>query len=281
MRITGIELSSDNANVFSFGLSKVSQTDKYLMKASVGLDADEIIRKFYGFGKASKPKFFNFSLPSREIVFRVGLNPNYKINESVSEIRDEFYRSISASRTGLINVLFTASGGIVARLSGYITKFEVPLHQEEPELQVTIQCEDPMLRGFSPVELDSSQIGASNPIFIFDSMSTAPHGLTLEVEFTDAVPQFTIQEKETNPEWEFEVIPDGGFLTGDILHLSSEYDAKQLYLDRSGSITQLMDRISPGSIWPIVFPKANEFHFPELADFDWVSLRYYPAYWGV
>jgi hypothetical protein len=42
MKVTGVELSSDNANVISFGMGDVLSTDKYLIKTIIGLDADEV-----------------------------------------------------------------------------------------------------------------------------------------------------------------------------------------------------------------------------------------------
>ena len=246
MRVTGVELSSDNANIFTFGTSEVASTDKYLIKTIVGLDADELNRKFYGFGAQSNSKFYRYGVTKREIVLRVVLNPNYSINESFSEIRDELYRTISASRTGLINLLFTGGGAALATISGYISKFEVPYFSKTPELQITIQCPDPMLRGYSPVEYDQGEIASQNPLIISDSLSTAPHGFSFSVEFVSNTTEFVIQDEETSPEWTFRIIPSGGFYAGDTLYMSSEYGNKKLYIDRLGEITPLMDRIEPG-----------------------------------
>lgn len=280
MKITGIELSSDDDAIFRFGLGEVSQTEKFFTKRIIGLDADEIFHKFHGTAKASGSKFFNFSLPNREIVMRIVLNPNYSINESVSDIRDNIMRAIAASRTGTVRLLFTASGAAVATLSGFITKLEVPYFSEESELQITIKCDDPIFRGFSPTILESSDLGSTNPILVADSQSTAPHGFTMQCTFTDTVTEFTISDDATTPEWEFKITPNTAFESGDILYLSSEHD-KSLYVDDGVSITHLMDRIEPGSIWPLVFPGSNIFHFDAIADFTWDHLTHYPAYWGV
>lgn len=282
MRVTGVELSSDNANVFSFGTSEVASTDKYLIKTIVGLDADEISRKFYGFGAQTNSKFYRYGVTKREIVLRVVLNPNYSINESFSEIRDELYRTISASRTGLINLLFTGGGAALATISGYISKFEVPYFSKTPELQITIQCPDPMLRGYSPVEYEQGEIASQNPLIISDSLSTAPHGFSFEVEFITNTDYFLIQSDETSPDWTFKVFPDGGFQSGDRLVFSGEYGDKKLYVDNGlGQVTYLMDRIEPGSIWPIIFPGTNEFYIEDVEFLSWYALSYYPAYWGI
>lgn len=281
MRVTGVEISSENANMFSFGMADVASNDKYLIKNIIGLDADDIHRKFYGFGSASNSKFYRYGITKREVVIRAVLNPNYTINETYSEIRDELYRYISSSRTGSINMMFTNGGAAVASLDGYITKFEVPYFSKIPELQITIACDDPLLRGFSPVQYESADLPTTNLMYVSDALSTAPHGLTFSVEFTAYETHFLIQDTQTNPEWSFKVTPTAGFTYGDILTFSSEFGEKQLYVDQAGVITNLMDKIEPGSIWPIVFPGANEYYFEQMGSFNWVSLSYYPAYWGI
>lgn len=281
MKITGVELAAGDTSAFTFQLTNVPQSDKYFVRAVVGLDADEIIHKFHTFGASSKKKFFNFTLPDRTVILRIGLNPNYSVNETFSDIRDDLYRAISANRSGMVDLYLLSAGGIAAVISGFFTKFEVPHTSETPEVQITIYCDNPILRAINPMVLDDTTLASSNPVNISDNLSTAPHGLVMEVAFTATTSQFTVQDVETDPEWVFEVTPSGGFLSGDILYLSSEYGNKKLYMDRSSTITPLMDRITPNSIWPIIFPKSNGFHFPEIANFDWVNVTHYPAYWGV
>ncbi len=281
MKVTGVELSSENANIINFGMSDVSSNDKYLVKSIFGLDADEVIRKFYSFASNSNSKFYNFSLKKREIVFRIVLNPNYSINEDFSEIRDEIYRSISSSRTGLINILFRSGGAAVAQISGYFTKFEVPYFSKTPELQITINCDDFMLRGFNPVEIEANVLGNTNHIYVSDSISTAPHGMMFSVEYTAASSYFEITDDLSNKSWYFKVTPIGGFLSGDILEISSEYNNRIARIIRGSSVIPIMDAISTDSSWPLVFPGSNEFEAYDKTKFDWLFVSYYPAYWGL
>jgi hypothetical protein len=43
----------------------------------------------------------------------------------------------------------------------------------------------------------------------------------------------------------------------------------------------LLDRIEPTSVWPIIFPGFSEFHFTNIASFDWDYIKFRPAFWGV
>jgi hypothetical protein len=281
MRVTSVELFTDDQPILSLGFSRPESSDKYQIKAMVGLDADEIIRKFYAFGAGTNRKFYNLKLTKRDLVLRIVLNPNYSIDESVSDVRDRIYAAISANRSSVVDVFFNSGGSAAGKLSGFITKLEVPHFSKEPELQITISCEDPMIRGHAPTVLKPAQLSNTNPVLIADSISNAPHGLSMNVEFTAVTTAFTIQSEASSPEWSFTVTPLTPFQIGDILHLSSEFASKNLYVDDGSSITYLMDRISPGSIWPTIFPGNNEFHFSQIANFDWIDVTHYAAFWGV
>jgi hypothetical protein len=107
----------------------------------------------------------------------------------------------------------------------------------------------------------------------------------MHAKFKQASPTFTLQDAVTNPDWKFKIVPTGGFLTNDVLHLDSNLNNKHLYLERAGVNTYLADKIEPGSVMPVIFPGKNVFHAAELSGgnfiFDWIDFSFYPAYWGV
>lgn len=284
MRVTNVGIYTANGvEAIGFSLNKSDPTAQYMVRTMIGLDAEDIVPKFYGFGLQTKPKYYSFGMRPRDIVIRFVLNPRFNLDESYSDVRDDLYRIISATRTGMVTLHFNSGGTTVAKISGFITKFEVPHFAPLPEVQITVRCDDPLFRAINPVTYtpSSPELKATNPIVIPDSLSTAPHGFTMQVTFKAVSPDFTIQDVSSNPEWQFKVIPSGGFAIGDVLYFSSETINKQLYMIRGGTTTYLVDRIQPGSIWPIIFPGANSFHFVDIADFNWNKLEYYAAYWGV
>jgi hypothetical protein len=282
MRLTSVDLYSPNfSETVTFTLRDVDSSDKYMVRQILGLDTDEIVPKFYGFGLNGNNRFYNLGLKAREIVIRVVLNPHFHINESFTDIRDSLYKAISATRTGKIVLHFKSGATIVAKIEGFITKFEVPYFSEISEVQLTVKCDDPMFRAINPVLYTPQEMKTVNPIMVPDSLSTAPHGFFLQVTFKSACPSFTIQDDPDTPEWKFKIIPDGGFLIGDVLYFSSDFSNKYLYLMRGATNIPLIDKIEPSSIWPIIFPGANFFTFVDIAHFDWNSLEYYAAYWGV
>lgn len=285
MRITDVALYSGRPEgaeeIITFSLSRADPTAQYMVREMLGMDNEELIPRFYGFSLASKSAFYDFAMKSRTLVIRVVLNPRFNLDESYSDIRDHLYRAISAVRTGVVALHFNAAGTTVARIFGFITKFEVPYFTPLPEVQITIRCDDPMFRAINPVRYAPTELAVTNPLTIADSLSTAPHGFAFQATFKAVTPTFTIQDLPSNPEWLFKVTPSGGFLVGDVLNFSSDYANKYLYIDRGVTRIYLVDKLNPESIWPLVFPGATKFYFLDIASINWNNLEYYAAYWGV
>jgi hypothetical protein len=283
MRITGVEIYSSESNIINFAMNDVTTSDKFLIKTIVGLDATDIVRKFYSLSKDGSTKFYNFSLANREVVFRIQLNPNYYINEDISEIRDDLYRSISSNRSGIIDVIFKSGGAAVAKLSGYLTKFEVPYFSKVPEVQITLNCEEYFLRGYSPVVMEAADLGTSNLIQVSDSISTAPHGMTLRVDFISTQQTFSIRDADTSDASSFEFVIDlfGGFLAGDALIIDSEHKTKQAYIIRGGVTYPIIEAVTATSVWPVIFPGVNELYVKPKTTFTYNYISYYPAFWGL
>ncbi len=285
MRVTNVSLYAGTSpaavEAITFSLRESDPSSQYMIRNMIGLDGEELIPRFYGFSLTTKQKFYDFGMKPREIVIRIVLNPRFNLDESYSDVRDTLYRAISTVRTGVVALHFNSGGTTVARIYGFITKFEVAHFNQLPEVQLTIRCDDPMLRAINPVRYVTADLKTTNPIIIPDSLSTAPHGFQMELTFKANAPSFTVQDASLQPEWQFKVIPSGGFLNGDILRFSSDYLNKYLFISRGASTIYLVDKIQPESVWPIIFPGATSFHFVDIASFNWDKIEYYAAYWGV
>ena len=139
-----------------------------------------------------------------------------------------------------------------------------------------------MFRGIAPFDILPADLPSTNPVKLTDDLSEAPHGFSFKIEFTAVTASFVIQDDPTTPDWQFELTPATSFQIGDELHFSSEYGAKRLFWDKAvGTDIELMDKVESGSVWPQVFPGLNNLYFMQIANFDWLELTYYPAYWGL
>lgn len=284
MRVTDIELSYGQVNFMTVAVQGASTDDRFLIKAIVGLDADEIVSKFYGFSTTSRTRQYSASLPQREIVMRIVLNPAYRNNETVDEIRDRLYRIISADRTGLLTLVFRADGASIAKISGFLSKFEVPHFSKEPELQITVKCDDPMFRSVGLIEIKGSSLPSNDSFILTDTTSNAPHGFEMQLTAEEISSSFRMQDRETDPEWVFSVIPESDFAVGDKLRISSVFGSKvvELIPTGGGDPVPLMDRVSIDSFWPIMFPGSNDFWIEDVStNWTWDYIQYRSSFWGV
>lgn len=282
MRLTSVQmLSPDSSQPITFNLRDVNASDRYSVRQILGLDADDIVSKFYGKGLQSGKKMYDMRLKPRDIVLRIVLQPNFRLDESPATLRDDLYRTISAVRSSGVNLQFKSGATVVANIAGFITKFEVPYFTKLPEVQITVHCDDPLFRSITPVVMKPADMSAANPTLIPDSLSTAPHGFSFQVTMTGTLASFTIQDVVSSPDWKWTVTPAGGFLSGDKLYFSSEFSNKYCYMVRGVTTTHLLDKIAQTSVWPTIFPGQNSFHFVNRALFNWNTLSFLAAYWGV
>lgn len=279
MRVTSVELHpARSTTVVVLSYRDPTRGNPYNVKEIDGLDADGIVAKFYGVSANSNEQFYNLSQDKRDIIVRIGLKPVFA-NQSYSDLRDALYKMIASSRTGLIQLQFKNETGVVAVISGWVQKFEAPQFAKEPVVNITIKTDDPMLKAPDPVNVNVAGLDPADTL-ISDLVSTAPHGLDFQMTFSAATATLAITDP-LDPSWSFGVTPAGGFLAGDVLHFSSDPKNKALYIVRGIATIYLADVLTPGSIWPVIFPGDNHLAFATPANMHWTAISYYPTFWGV
>lgn len=274
MKLTSVEIHPNgSSNIATMSFRDPRRLNPYNVKRIIGLDADEIQPRYSGSSGAQK--FYNLSLEKRDVVMLVELNPTYVY----SELRDNLYKLISSSRTGLVELWFKNGETVVAVISGFITKFETEHFERDQQVQLTINCKDPMLKAPNAVVVDISDLDPAATT-IEDPLSTAPHGMKFEVTVLEPLASFEMRDT-SGIDWEFSVDPIGGFLADDVVHVSSEYGDRYLYIVRDSVTIHLASAISPTASWPIIFPGENTFVLENPTSWDWAAISYYPTYWGV
>lgn len=273
-----------------FLIRGISRNDRYLLKGTTGLDVQDVSQVDAGYYVNPFPpnivsNFNDTVLKDRVITLSLGLNPDYKENQEVGQLRDLLYKIIAYSRQKDLQICFffkTPTGVSQASLYGSIVKMESDLYTNDPDIKITIDCDDPYFRSPSYVVLDDVDHWGgdgheSEPVWT-DALSTAPHGFNFQFYFTEAADHFYLM----NSDYEAFII-DHSFAQYDTLIMSSEYKMKDVFIV-SGTPVHLMDKIRAGSIWPVMFPGENSFKAHNLFEsspgiFQEISYRH--AYWGV
>jgi len=286
MRVTGVCLFSNNEEIVEFDFQDHSQKVPYTMRAMIGLDAEEIVPRFYGRGTTTKTRYYSPTIGSREIVIRIVLKPQNGVLETYSSLRDKLYKTISSARDGQVEIRFMSDLYEMASIKGFITKFEAPVFSQVPEVQLTIFCEDGIFKSIKSIKVRAAGLSKTKMI-ITDTTSTSPHGMTFELKFLTKTPYFSIQDVSVVPEWKFKLIPGtiGGlvdFQVNDRLFFSNEGNEKSVFILRGSTQYYLADKIETGSVWPIIFPGENQYTIDySTGNFSWTAFSYYATYWGI
>lgn len=290
MTFNAISIIPQNSNSIRFDVRNVDQNNPYQVKKIEGLDPDELSPMFYGSSSDGTQRFYDLALKPREITILIQLNPRFNLSETHTYLRKELYKRILATRTGLSEIQFHDDAMTIARLYGFITRFESPQFTKTPTVQITIRCNDPMFRGLVPTVIGDGitafdDFGGGRLTF-YDDDSDAPHGVVLQFVSTSSSLNtvFTLRDDlSTFPyTWEFQIVPVTTFLTGDILRISSEFNNKYVTMERSGVVTNMLDRIViTKNTWPLIFPGPNTFVMQEFAKWDMTKVTFTPAFWGL
>lgn len=279
MKVTSVEIHpSGSAEVIVLSFRDPRRLNPFNVKAIVGLDANDIVAQYYGVSETTNEKYYTLSQTKKEPIFQIELNPRYSEEVTPSDLRDQLYRSIASSRTGLLEIQFKNGEAVVATLSGFMTSVEPVLFDKIQGVELKLKCTEALLKAPARQELDILTLNPASSNIV-DNFSTAPHGFLFEIGFLDA--QASLVVHPPDDAWNFTITPSGGFLGGDVVHFSSELNDKYLYVIRAGNKIYLADAIQKGSVWPILFPGDNVFEFDNDTNLVWEAVSFYPTYWGV
>lgn len=286
MNVTSIELwstsdwTSTPVMYAALDLTQTLYTDSYLIKSVSGLDNSEIVPHYYGSGNNANYAYQYYSMvpPPRVVSFLIKLNPGAGV--TVGTLRDNLQKMISISRRGSIEIKFKNLTTHVASLFGLVTKFESSIFTSDAEVQITFTCSYPFLKAPTYTDLINTSTAGTSSYTITDTLSTAPHGISLQLQFTSTYSgtSFVIQGVQGSTVAPFTI--NYSFINGDKLYINSEEENKSVYVIRGTTTTYLADKLSANAIWPIVFPGVNTLGFSNI-NFNWLDLKYKALYWGV
>lgn len=285
MIVDEIRLRSVPLNThIAFHLDLVPLTDPYILKAATGLDAGSIRPINYGYGYSGS-RFYDMTQEDREVVLRIGLNPEYYADGTRQDLRELIYKMIAADRESVLYLDLWSSDEYIASVQGFVERVESSYFTAKPEVQLTLSCPQPLFKPDTRTVVDVDAF--TDEYFTVNvTNGTAPTGFTAIFEVLNDLPNgFGISNDVVD--WSFQIGHE--FLAGDLIHFSSELNERDIYVLRPSSvngendgITKLADKLVDNPIWPILFPGENNFVVGvPPTDFDYVSLEYYPAYWGV
>lgn len=269
MKFTKVRLNG--LTVVDLPVADVLSSDKYILKGMDGVgppDLDVALGDTL-FGDAV---FQGRQAQGREIVGLIGLNPDFGVSESASDLRSNLYGMITPGYGEIITVQFMNVNTIVAETTGIVKRLEINPFSKEPEVQITIAC---LERQF--VAPEAIFLEPEDKLFPeILNLGNAPAGFHMEVIFTDTVAAWVLQDSpgrhEMNIVYDFEV--------NDLLEIDTRPGHRGIWVTRSGVRANIIWALQAPVTWFMLHGGLNELNV-NTDLYNWGDLYYTPRFWGI
>jgi len=269
MRFTSIRLKG--ITTVDFPVVNTSSFDPYILKSAEGLGPPEI-NVFIAQSSGMDGYYKGRETQYREIVLSVSLNPNYKENITVSDLRSELYSLLSSGVSDSIDFVIVNEDGIeFMYTTGYIKKMEVVPFSATPEVQITIACAKSYFEASDGIHASLNPTQTQQEII---NEGTAETGFVLTVSCQYTTPQFDLFDyrgKKTVIQFDFK--------QDDILIIDSRAGSRSITLERDDVFENIIYAMSMDSDWLTLYNGYNRIY--SYSDFLWDDLYYIPRYWGI
>lgn len=215
----------------------------------------------------------------REILFMLGLEPDYALDGNVQSLRNRLYKIFV--RKSEVNLRFYTSETSFVEIDGIVESFEAPLFVEEPRATISILCDEHSF--YNPVWVEVSGLTKpyDGPETAITNEGTVNTGVVLTVSPDQDVSSFSFIHRSQDGlvrSMDFNV----ALLAGDIVNISSIPGAKSVTLLRDGLETSMLRAVPPQSSW-IDLPPGLSYYtvFAPNADGVPYSLHFMERYEGL
>lgn len=268
MQITKIRLDGrTNIDLPIFGLRHSS---RYIVKQVDGLGPPEVDVRI------DQHLYLGRQPADREIVLRVGLNPEYATGETPASMRQDLYGLLTPGASDLIAVKLMNGPNILMQQSGAVKNIEINPFAKDPEVQITIDC----LTSYFAAPAQVTFVPPLRSTFTVPYAGTVSTGFYLELDITydwDTFSLYASEEGESGPKMRLDTTK---FNDGDTLVIDTRTGRKGVKLLRGATTIRILDALSDDSIWFQLHPGDNTF-WTSRQSFDWGQIIFTPLYWGI
>lgn len=269
---TTIDLPKDN----------LDPTIPYILKDADGLGPPEI--DVFMKRTSSGGKYQSRKANLREIVLRVGLQPNWNIGQTSENLRSSIYKQMTPIDDATTKIQLMNGDVIVAQTEGYIKRVEPALFSKDPEVQITIPCLHWLLQATTDIYETPAKVntGASSVYFDVVNAGDAPSGFWMGFAFTAPFNSTFQLMKDTSSNKIMSI--SHNFVTGDRLVIDTRDGSRGVWKipNGSGISTSIMDDVSANSPWLQLHSGNNRFIVNDR-DWNWyfLGVLHRNAWWGV
>lgn len=232
------------------------------------------------FGAFDGEAFIGASVGKRNIVLKIGLNPDWKV-QTVEELRQLLYNYFMPKL--FTRLRFHSTHLPTCQIDGYVEGVEPNIFSKDPQMQVSIICPKPDF-----VAVDASVVtGLTTNSAIYtdvDYIGSIPAGFILKVMRTTGTPGEDLIQVMLTGEYAPQAFPARGFLDSTNRWEMSSVPGEKYVRSVSitlGTIRNYLNSVASDAIWPLLYPSENKLSvLTTVPGQDW-ELSYFARFGGL
>lgn len=278
MNITKIRLAT-SAN-FDLPMVGATPTDSYIVKDVEGLGP--VDQELFIVNTQHQGGFVQNIRPvTREVVFSLGLNPNWAAGQRVEQLREALYGTILPRLGSQLRLQLMNGNTVIAEAVGHVKRCEPAVFSKEPGVQLVVVCPQPYFSAPTVTTIFPSL--STNTSFVFTNPGTAPSPFVMVIDYKANANRFDMTQQGDAT---MNLTIDRPFVSGDRLLIDTTYGARKADWSvpaSQGDFGSMLRYVSPFSKWPQLQAGENRF-IMDTSKFDWapnIGFQYRARYLGV
>lgn len=220
----------------------------------------------------------------RQVVLRVGLQPEWNIGQTPQELRTDLYTLLTPRYGDMVYLYVMLGESVIAFTAGHISKLEISTFSKDPEVQITLDCTMSHLRSYTSIQTSPPRtVVGSDARFTIDNSGTAPTPFVAEFKFKTAKTG-VIRLSDNNPYGGQYIAVEKDFAIDDVLVVDTRPGTRGVWRKLAGTSTthNILGSLDPGSTWLTLHNGENILYFDD-ATFEWGTgaFKFQPEYWGI
>lgn len=220
--------------------------------------------------------FINRRAMGRQIITRIGLNPNYETGQTIADLRYTLYGLLSPSVDPADQSIFfklLLRNVPVVQTQGYIKRIEIVPFDKKPQVQMTMDCLGPYL---TQPDITSVTYIPKDTSWPLNNVGLAPTGIEFSITFLKNTTAFSIGVASGAA-----MAFTGDFQIGDKLIVDTNEATRFVGQMRGSTYIAYLELLDPESDWLTLFGGTHMIQTSDPTEFDWDHFRYYTRFWGI
>ena len=293
MKLTKIEFYVAT-QTFTFPIFGSSPFDKYILKKVEGLDPPDS-NLFIQSVSGNRAIYQGRRPENRQLVVTFELNPDYSLGETVSDLRQELYKTLTMTNSDdfPLEIRFfyypDDNPSNYVYTTGHAKKIVASPFSQSNEVQLTIDCLSPYLSGHE-VTLDLGTLQTTPGYLLFDKIGTAPSEFQCVIKRINALSGLRctlndVRGQGSNHKAKLDMqpyLPSQLILQNDLITIVSYNGQRTISLKRGTSdAVNFLYTLTSASNWFSLMSNPIELQIEPFGEYEFMSFSYWPQYWGI